>query len=74
MDSNRSSEKATEFRYDPQDDASASVSGPAQLRRLENVLLREVLERLYQIHPDAPRARETADLPSEEEIEDSPIW
>ena len=33
------------------------------------MLLREVLQRLYQIHPDAPRARETSDLPSTEEIE-----
>ncbi len=71
MDSKGSSEEEIGFRYDPQDAAFASVSGTAQLRRLENVLLREVLERLYQIHPDAPRARahDTADLPSDEEIE-----
>ena len=70
MDSKGPSEEEFGFRYDPHDAAFASVSGTAQLRRLENVLLREVLERLYQIHPDAPRARETAELPSNEEIED----
>jgi methylmalonyl-CoA mutase cobalamin-binding subunit len=69
VDSKGPSEEEIGFRYDPHDAAFASGSGTAQLRRLENVLLREVLERLYQIHPDAPRTREAADLPSDEEIE-----
>lgn len=69
MDSKGPSEEEFGFRYDPHDAAFASVSGTAQLRRLENVLLREVLQRLYQIHPDAPRARETTDAPTAEEIE-----
>lgn len=68
-DSRGPSEEDVGFRYDPHDAAFAGVSGTAQLRRLENMLLREVRQRLPQIHPDAPRARETAQSPSNDEIE-----
>ena len=69
LDSKGPSEDEFGSHAGPHDSTFASVSGTAQLRRLENVLLREVLERLYQIHPEAPSARPSSQAPTAEEIE-----
>jgi methanogenic corrinoid protein MtbC1 len=57
------------YGLDADDVIFASVSGEDRRRRLEDVLLREVLQRLYQLHPDAPRARPAHSPPTDVEIE-----
>ena len=69
MDSKGPAEESYEIGFDPRDAALAGGSGEERLRRLEDVLLREVLQRLYQIHPDAPRAVPVQAPPTDDEIE-----
>jgi methanogenic corrinoid protein MtbC1 len=69
VDSKSPAEDQYEYDFDTHDVMFASSSGEDRLRRLEDVLLREVLQRLYQLHPDAPRARPAHSPPTDEEIE-----
>ena len=70
MDSKGPAEDMFEFGLDSHDAIFAGGSEEERLRKLEDVLLREVLQRLYQLHPEAPRAAPAKTPPTDAEIDE----